>query len=74
MKFKTYNFTLENRAFRRTDCFNEEGNQIASYFERFVPETSVYRGLDKWEDRHACWRMVPASHHKLRAKLGAVTF
>ena len=63
--------TLDGRMFRRNEAYLD-GKLYRVYFERFVPETSVYRGLGKYTDRHACWRLVSASHQKLRAKLSAL--
>jgi len=56
--YKEKQFTHAGCLYRRTDCYNAEGILFRVYFERLVPETSVARGLGKWSDRHAHWRLV----------------
>lgn len=62
---------LDGRMFRRNEVYND-GLLYRVFFERFVPETSVYHGLGRYTDRHACWRLVSSRHQKLIAKLGAI--
>jgi len=67
--------TVNNRTFRCNEAYDADDCLVARYYERLVPETSVraggFRHNPKWDDRHAHWRMVSRSHHKLRADLDA---